>query len=243
MDRAGVRLALSIDGKRPGKFGGDGVIVFDLKRPDPQDEERAKLVEAQKRAAAKLAAAASGAEKQRLEAELELLRAGTRRTYRPRGAAAGGGRIAAQARAELERAKVQTLLAQVKVDEAMVDLQLAKARLVAAEKAVADAKKPRPGGAGAPDAGPVFTVHVRTLTAAEKVIRVKATGQEKVLEALVYAADDVSIKSDGVSVWVVRDKTVLPVDLPAITKSGDAKTNYVRSSPATNFLVQAKPAK
>ena len=32
MRDADVRLALSIDGKRPTKFGGDGVIVFELKR-------------------------------------------------------------------------------------------------------------------------------------------------------------------------------------------------------------------
>ena len=88
----------------------------------------------------------------------------------------------------------------------------------------------------------MFTVHVRTLTAAEKVIRVKATGKETVLEGLVYAADDVPLKSDGVSVWVVRDKVLLPVDLPGITKNGVTKTNYVLKA-GDQLFVQVKPAK
>jgi hypothetical protein len=87
----------------------------------------------------------------------------------------------------------------------------------------------------------VFTIHIRTLTAAEKVIRVKATGKQTVLEGLVHAADDVSIKSDALSVWVVREKTVLPVDLPAILK-GDAKTNHVLKA-GDQLFVQVKPAK
>jgi hypothetical protein len=57
----------------------------------------------------------------------------------------------------------------------------------------------------------------------------------------VHAADDVSIKSEGVSVWVVRDKTVLVVDLPAILK-GDAKTNHTLKA-GDQLFVQAKPAK
>jgi hypothetical protein len=44
------------------------------------------------------------------------------------------------------------------------------------------------------------------------------------------------------SVWVVRDKEILPVDLVAITKSGDTKTNHVLRA-GDQLFVQAKPAK
>jgi RNA polymerase sigma factor (sigma-70 family) len=241
----GVRLALSIDGNRPDKFGGDGVIVFELKRPDTQDKERlrleaeqALLVEAQKRVADELKAALAAEEKKRLEIQLEMLRLQmdqliVRETQRKALVELR------KAEADLNAARAQALLAQANAERAALQLKEAKAKVAAAEKALADLSKAQPGGGGA--AGAVFSVHVRTLTAAEKVIRVKATGKETVLEGLVHAADDVPIKSEGVNVWVVRDKTVLPVDLPAILK-GDAKTNHLLKA-GDQLFVQAKPAK
>lgn len=67
----------------------------------------------------------------------------------------------------------------------------------------------------------------------------KATGNETVLEGLTYAAEEVLLKSDAVSVWVARGKEVLPVDLAGIRK-GETKTNYVLK-PGDQLFVQAKP--
>jgi uncharacterized protein (TIGR03067 family) len=246
MHDLGVRLALSIDGNRPTKFGGSGVIVFELKRTGPQEaesvrleEEWARLVEAQKRVADALLAARAAEEKRRLEIELEVLRLQLDELV-VREAERKALVELRRAQADLEAARVQAAVAQANVERATLQLKVAKEKVVAAEKALADLKKPQPPGAGGAG-GAVFTVHVRTLTAAEKVIRVKATGKETVLEGLVHAADDVPIKSEGVSVWVVRDKTVLPVDLPAILK-GDAKTNHTLKT-GDQLFVQAKPAK
>ncbi len=201
-----VWMALSIDGKRPEKFGGAGVIVFELRRaadaPKPED--------------AKPEVRVATAALHRAQEEL------------------------AQAEAELEVARARAEQARNDVDRAFKKRDGAQDRLKAAEKAVADATaKPKAGGDAA--GGAVFTVHIRTLTAPEKVIRVKLTSNT-VLDGLVHAADDVSIKSDGLSVWVVRDKTVMPVDLVGITKNGDTKTNYVLKA-GDQLFVQVKPAK
>lgn len=67
----------------------------------------------------------------------------------------------------------------------------------------------------------------------------KATGNETVLEGLTYAAEQVLLKSDAVSVWVARDKTILPADLAGIRK-GETKTNHVLK-PGDQLFVQAKP--
>jgi hypothetical protein len=100
-----------------------------------------------------------------------------------------------------------------------------------------DPKKP-----AAAKGGEAFTVHIRTLLAAEKVISVKATGKETVLEGLAYAAEDMAIKPEALSVWVVRDKAVLPVDLAAITQKGETRTNYVLK-PGDQLFVQARVGK
>jgi hypothetical protein len=143
-----------------------------------------------------------------------------------------------KAETQWKASHAQLALAEAVVVDAEKNLQIAKERAKAAEKAVEDAKKPQV----APKAGnAVFTVHIRTLTAAEKAIRVRATGKETVLEGLVHAADDVSIKSDALSVWVVRDKAILSVDLPAILK-GDSKTNYGLKA-GDQLFVQVKPGK
>ncbi len=213
-----LRLALSIDGTRPVKFGGPGVIVFEMTRPADADRdgERARREQIESEVAAR--------HQERLARVAELL----------------AEREVERATLQYQQAAVQVENAQAKHLDATKQLKEAKDKLVAAEKAAADLKKPQPGAPANP--GEVFTVHVRTLFAAEKVIRVKATGKETVLEGLVYAADDVPLKTDGVSVWVVRDKVVLPVDLAAITKNGVTKTNYVLKA-GDQLFVQVKPAK
>lgn len=209
LSRAYLRLAISIDGKRPEKFGGPGVIVFDLHRT----------------------------------AEAATLRA-------PADAQRELDRLAV----EVERAEVDAQTAKLVLDETVARLEKLKRVAEKAQLDWAEAntrrqriqkeyerakerwenKAPRPA-----KAGEVFTVHVRPLTAEEKVIRVKATGKESVLEGLTYAAEDMAIKSDAVSVWVVRDKAILPVDLGAIRK-GEVRTNYALK-PGDQLFVQSKP--
>jgi RNA polymerase sigma factor (sigma-70 family) len=211
----GLRLAISIDGKRPTKFGGPGVIVFDLCRAAAGPTPAAPKTPAE--AQQKLALLAIEVERARIESDQ-----------------ANVGLREAEAQVEVARAHLAQAQAIVAMWSAKVEQ--ARARLAAAQKAAADARKPKPTPA---KEGEAFTVHVRPLTAAEKVIRVKATGKESVLEGLTYAAEDMAIKSDAVSVWVVRDKAVLPVDLAAIRK-GDAKTNY-SLKPGDQLFVQARP--
>jgi RNA polymerase sigma factor (sigma-70 family) len=239
----GVRLALTIDGTRPEKFDGSGVIVFELKRvPDldravEESVERAELVLRKRQVEDLLRAAQRAQEKARYEAELKavtaqleelLLRDAQRRALLQL--------REAQARVEVARAHADA--AQAEVQRAAAVLRKAQVNVAAAEKALSELMKPQPQ----PQPEQVFTVHVRPLTEAEKVVRVKATGKQTVLEGLAYATDVVPIKSTEVSVWVVRDKEVLPVDVPAITRGADTKTNYVLK-PGDQLFVQIKPGK
>jgi uncharacterized protein (TIGR03067 family) len=229
----GLKLAIATAGPRPAKFGSnaEGVIEFTLERvgPNPQ-EERERLA----REIARLKAAlAEGMVTDDRKAEITL-------------------RVAMieveQAKAEEEQARRQVDIAgellrhaQVQVDAARVQLAQATNNLKVAEAKLAAAKKGAPAAPAAKD-GDAFTVHVRPLAAPEKVIRVKATGNPTVLEGLAYAAEDMAIKPDAVTVWVVRDKTVLPVDLAAITQRGETKTNYILKS-GDQLFVQVKVGK
>ena len=267
-----LRLALSIDGKRPAKFGGPGVIVFEMTRPaesnpsqtrwagNPniwqkfdatEDNLRLLLADIQQKARTKRLDPQSAEQlKLSVEAVLWMLE-----ESRKASGIDSPTDPAAKAALDLHRAKqaveeAEALLDKVETDaeltkpqlDYLAKAQLARARqgLAAAEKAVADLKKPLPG-APAKEVE-AFTVHVRTLTAAEKLIRVKATGSVTVLDALEYVADDALLKSEGVSSWVVRGKTVLPVDLPGLLKHGKATTNYQLFA-GDKLFVQAKPAK
>jgi RNA polymerase sigma factor (sigma-70 family) len=136
-----------------------------------------------------------------------------------------------KAQAEAAEARVRLKNAQARVRVADARLEEAKSLLKVAER---NAAKPVPA-----TEGNIIAVHVRLLTAAEKVIPVKATGHETVLEGLAHAAEDMAIKSEAVSVWVVRDKTILPVDVAGIRK-GETKTNYVLMA-GDRLFVQAKP--
>ncbi len=222
----GLRLGVSPDGTRPKKFG-DDMIEFDLIRLTPK-EERARLDAAQKELEARLKAARLVEDK----AQEELVVREAHRTA-----------VNELRRAEegVRRARDEAAAANDKFEKAIDNLKLAQGKVALAEKTLADLKRPQLAPGAAPD-GPVFTVHVRTLTAAEKVIRVKLTGRETVLDALMYAVDDVPLKSDGVSVWIVREKKVMPVDLPGIIKKGQSETNYQLLG-GDQLFVQAKPGK
>jgi RNA polymerase sigma factor (sigma-70 family) len=219
MAGAGVRLGISPSGARGIKFDTPGVIVFELRRPGTADPNRTAPK------------ADPGAE---FDAKQELDRLATR-LEKAHLAAARAKSDFEVAAAALEKAKQAEKRARFDYQDATVDVVMAHQEYERAKERLE--KKATPP---APAAAAEFTVHVRTLTAAEKVIRVKATGKETVLEGLTHAAD-VSIKSDALSVWVVRDKTVLPVDLPAIT-NGDAKTNYALKA-GDKLFVQVKAAK
>jgi RNA polymerase sigma factor (sigma-70 family) len=245
MSDVGVRLALSMSDARPEKFGGDGVIVLQMKRQAdvPLSREEALALDAlaaQKLLLEeKLRAEQIAAEKARLEAELKSLQLQTEELLARR-AHQRAQVVLRQAQAELEVAKASALAAQAELDRAVAKLEVARQRVGAAEKAVADLKKPQPQPGTGADAA--FTLHVRPLTEAEKVVRVKSTGKETVLEGLAYATEFVSIKASEVSVWVVRNKEVLPVDLPAITRNADAKTNYTLKT-GDQLFIQIKPGK
>lgn len=136
-------------------------------------------------------------------------------------------------------ARTRVVEAQIAAELAEKNLAAARDRVKAAEKAVRDRELPK--DKPDPAAAAEFTVHVRTLAAAEKVIRVKAANGETVLEALAHAAKDVSLKSDSLSAWVARDKELLPVDLPGLLK-GETGTNYVMKA-GDKLFVQVKSAK
>jgi RNA polymerase sigma factor (sigma-70 family) len=235
-----LRLAIATSGPRPTKFGSNaaGVVEFTLRRvgAEPWDEraqlelERAEL-EAWLRANER--APGREAERDSVTAKLRVLEAKNREK---------------EARARLEKARAVAVAAQAEADVAEVHLQIAvqqlkdaQERLKAAEKDAARLGDPKKPTTPAKE-GEAFTVHIRTLLAAEKVIRVKATGKETVLEGLAYAAEDMAIKPEALSVWVVRDKEVMPIDLAGITQWGDTKTNYVLK-PGDQLFVQARVGK
>ena len=232
----GLRLALAVEGDRPTKFTGDKVVVFTLER---------------------VGADATGAERQRLEREkarlMALLESVVAEEQRKDLLNLLSKQQVAAAELEVEEARAQLRAATAKSDLAYAQvvqagheftlasrkLQEAQAKLDAAEKAAA--KGGKQPDAPAKDAA-AFTVHVRPLASPEKVIRVKATGNESVLEALAHAAQDMAIKADALSVWVVRGKEILPVDLAAVLQKGDTTTNYTLK-PGDQLFVQARIGK
>jgi hypothetical protein len=245
----GIRLALAIDGKRPATFGGPGVLVFDMERGGKIDPDKAVALEELLREREKLARLeterARAAELARERDKLRALADQLEWLAQQQATAAEAKLLRAkleQAAVLAERAAQQAAMAQDAARAA--EAQLAQAKAQQAELlAQLDALRKRAEGAKPPETvgAATFTVHVRTLTAAEKVHKVKHTNHT-ILEAIVYAADDEPVKSDAVSVWIVRGKEVLPVDLPAILKAGETKTNYV-IKPGDQVFVQAKPAK
>jgi RNA polymerase sigma factor (sigma-70 family) len=225
----GLRLAIATTGGRPKNFesGAEGVIEFRLERVAEANTDREKLAIEIAKSEELLRIGKTTAE-QRAELELELAWLRVKEAKLEQDATRV---IIDRAQAQVEEATLQFTAASRKLQEAV-------ARLEEAQKAVAKGGKKQPPG----KAGDSFTVHVRPLAAAEKIIRVNATGKETVLEGLTYAAEDMTIKPDALSVWVVRDKVVLPVDLAGITQRGETKTNYVLK-PGDQLFVQVKLAK
>ena len=150
-----------------------------------------------------------------------------------------------EARARVDAARAQVAVAQANFDRAMAMLKEAEDKLaVAMREAEEAARKTVPGRSPPTTKSPVkageVTVHVRTATAAEKVVTLMATG-DTVLDALKRAGGEAGFKMDAASVWVVRDNAILTVDLEAI-KKGDAKTNYPLQA-GDKVFIQAKVAK
>jgi RNA polymerase sigma factor (sigma-70 family) len=232
--RTGLRLALAIEGPRPAKFGGgEGVIEFTLERAGERDFDHGQLDQEIRRLTASIeamrGAQSDKEEVQRAVAKLRVLQAKREEDT---------ARIALQvARADLQKAQAQFALRQTEFARATWTSRDAELRLADAEKEAKKSPPTRP----AKDTD-VFTIHIRPLAAREIVVSVNATGKETVLEGLAYAAEDMAIKPDAVSVWVVRGKEILPVDLVAITKKGETKTNYTLKA-GDQLFVQVKVAK
>ena len=90
------------------------------------------------------------------------------------------------------------------------------------------------------DAAPGYTVHIRELTAPERTIQQKFTGQECVLDAVA------SLPHSKMDIWIARsDKAgkvqVLRIDWTALTQHGVTTTNYQILAGDRLFL-QARPA-
>ncbi len=98
----------------------------------------------------------------------------------------------------------------------------------------------------AADAVPSYTVHVRELTAPEKVVRVQLTSSIAILDA-VEALKRSPRDLGGMDLWIVRKAEndavkVLRVDWAAISQRGQSATNYQILAGDRLFL-QARPAK
>ena len=134
-------------------------------------------------------------------------------------------------------------VAKARVEEAVRELQVEEERLKEAFQSYRAAEqKAEGGGTKRTTDGNVFTIRVRPVMSPERVIRVPATGKETILEGLAYAAEDMAIKPEALSVWVVREKAILPVDLVAIVQRGDGKTNFTLKA-GDQLFVQVRVAK
>src|SRR5262249_53213901 len=148
------------------------------------------------------------------------------------------------AKAHLELAKAALAQAQAQTEQAQVVLTFAQQKLKDAQDKLAATEK---GAKNAPPdpvkEGESFTLHVRLLDAPEKVTTLKAD-RLPVLAALGKAGDAVPLirGPEGLSVWVVRDKALMPVDLDGIVNKGETKTNYVLK-PGDRLFVQVKLGK
>ena len=96
----------------------------------------------------------------------------------------------------------------------------------------------------AAEAAPKYTVHVRGLTTPERVIAVRATGNDCVLDA-VGTLPQAGL--DRMDMWIVRrteggKPQVLKIDWNAIKQQGVTSTNYLLLE-GDRLFVQARPAK
>lgn len=98
----------------------------------------------------------------------------------------------------------------------------------------------------AADATPSYAVHIRELTAPEKIVRVTLDGSVCISDA-VEALHQSPRQLAGMDLWIVRRAEsgavkVLRVDWAAITQHGQSATNYQILAGDRLFL-QARPAK
>jgi hypothetical protein len=98
----------------------------------------------------------------------------------------------------------------------------------------------------AADAMPSYTVHIRELTAPEKVVCGPLAGSECILDA-VAALKRSPRELAGMDLWIVRRAEsgkvkALRVDWAAISQRGESATNYVMLAGNRLFL-QVRPAK
>jgi hypothetical protein len=125
---------------------------------------------------------------------------------------------------KLAAAKANEAHAQAQVEAAKRNLELTRALLEAAEKA-ASPPKPQPIAEGKDDAW--ITIHIRPQLVGEKVLKLRPEEYiQTVLTGIANADKEITIKPDTVTMWLVRDKKVLPIDLTAIFLKGNNSTNY-----------------
>ena len=227
-----MRLAIALEGERPTSFAGEKVVVFTLERVSAVVDRAAK--EKLEREKARLTALLESVVVEEQRKELKRL--------------LSNNRIAA-AELEVEEARAQLSLAAARCDEAQAqvvrantqftlssrNLQAAQARLDAARKPTTGKAEP----ARDQDAEPEFSIHMRPLAAPERTIRVKATGKETIKEALAHAAQDMAIKPEALSAWVVRGKEILPIDLPGLLQKNETRTNHILKA-GDQLFVQTK---
>jgi RNA polymerase sigma factor (sigma-70 family) len=142
---------------------------------------------------------------------------------------------AMEAYARYEIAKAQVARAQANVDVAQSNLLQAQSQVEAAQKKAIGGKP----STAEEKSGKGITIYVRPRLAPETALPLDLKQARTVLEGLVYVCKAMTIKTGDVSVWVVREKQALPVDLVAITSQGNSTTNY-QLQEGDKLFVQAK---
>ncbi len=212
-----LHLTIAMTGPRPTKFEGtDGVLEFRLTRIGVDRIPNDDLIEDPVRTAL--------VRSRLLRAQKEVQEA-----------------LAAEehARAQLAAAKANEAHAQAKVEVAKRNLELTRAQLEAAEKA-ANPPKPQPVAEGKDDAW--ITIHIRPQLVGEKILKIRPEEYSTVLSGIANADKEITIKPDTVTMWLVRDKKVLPIDLTAIFLKGNNSTNYQLRS-GDKLFIQFKAEK
>ena len=130
-----------------------------------------------------------------------------------------GAREANDAEAQYHAARRKLDAVRMHVHQSQRDLAAAEDELAAAFKAVAARR--------AASTPPSFTLHVRTPLAAETSEAVSLPASMTVLDVFdTYKTLNDLRRKGGLSVWVVRDEKVMPVDIVGITDRGITTTNY-----------------
>lgn len=208
-----LHLTLAMNGMTPTKFGGaEGVLDFQLSRVGSDQAPKNPHEEAWERAI-RTRTKLLIAQKEVQDAIFAEEQAQLRLTL-------------AKANAEQARAKLEEAASRLKLIEEELKKNADKPVPLAKPPVIQDGKDDTS-----------FTVHIRTYFAPEKVVRVKATGEQTVLDGLEYAKEYAEIKPDVVTVWVLRGKSLMLVDLAAIKQKGNSMSNY-QLKPGDRLFVQ-----